>query len=548
MKFRKLTWFGIPVLLCAMLSNGCKRDEPPVEPASTATFTAASSLEAGAVADIANDVSRDVGKVISATNGGAHRVIVFEETHLSRVGQVELAVMFLRLREKYGLRHLSLEGATSNEGALRTKWFHDLKEGDAKEDVALRLLREGEINACEFIAMVQPDVQVVGNESADEYAVQLDDAGASASTLYLIAIAQQSMSPDQIRTANALVNQHKQQEALSQIMESSDWTKERYQKLTDKYGTVSSEDMVVLLHEIDAKASEVGAKIDDGTRAGMASAIAFFETAGNRSKTMAKNTASMFSDGGVDLVALDIGAAHTSEITRLLKESGASFAVIRPASLAAHDEHGELAFGAYERKVKGDSVDARGLGAYLNGRDQHKPPPVVDKPWLQNKAEIYYATHIIITAAAGGEQPPFATIAPQLALLKWIVIDPESYQIIEVNGRKRVIFKMTVRLDANDPSKTMDVWAGGWKEPPGPPKTPRAGVSADDSTGPNRKTLEAFLLKAREELMKEEKPKERGEDGGSEKEGDSVLLPISEDMKATFAKSEEAVRRVATSG
>src|SRR5258708_32402797 len=182
--------------------------------------------------------------------------------------------------------------------------------------------------------------------------------------------------------------------------------------------------MVVLLHEINAKANETGAKIDDKMRSGMAAEIAFFETACKRSNTMVGNTTNMFDAPGINLLALDIGAAHTAGVCRLLKESGASFAVIRPSSLDAHDEHGELASKAYERKVKGNSVDAAGLGAYLNGRGQRKPPPVIGKERLQSKAEIYYATSLVSAAAAGGEQPPFQTIAPQLASLKALAIDP----------------------------------------------------------------------------------------------------------------------------
>src|SRR5258708_33293888 len=116
--------------------------------------------------------------------------------------------------------------------------------------------------------------------------------------------------------------------------------------------------MVVLLHEINAKANETGAKIDDKMRSGMAAEIAFFETACKRSNTMGGNTTNMFDDPGINLLALDIGAAHTAGVCRVLKESRASFAGIHPSSLDEHDEHRELASKANVRKVKGDRVVA----------------------------------------------------------------------------------------------------------------------------------------------------------------------------------------------
>lgn len=531
----------IVFLILPILSAGCGGEKKVIGPVSPP------SMQAGEIANIANDISRDVGKVIATNTGGPRRVIIFEETHGSRTGQIEIAVMLLRLHDKYGLRRISLEGTPFDDGALNVKWFHDLAGGDRALQTAVRLLREGEISGCELISLVFPDVEVRGNEKADEYGVTLSGPASTASMHYLITIAQQSLSQDQIRHANELIQQQKLPEAVKYIIETNDWTKSRYEKLTNKNSVVSIEEMISLLQEIESKAAESGATIDADARRGMADAINFFETARKRSHTIVANTnriASDTSSGGI--VALDVGAAHTSAIMSLLKEAGTTFAVIRPASLATQDERGDLRFAEYERKEKLASVDLlSGLGAYLDGR-QHKPAPVVHKQWFKSKAEVYLATQLITAAAAGGEPPPFKSIGPKLAAMTSARIDPRSFEIIDVGGQKRPMFKVTARTDDDDPSKTVVFWVGGWHEPPGPPKGPKSPAGAADDRDPSRRPLEQLLLDAREDLRKEG----TADDAEAENQDDAKVtpLPITKDTKALFAKSPEAVRRLLMMG
>ena len=69
--------------------------------------------------EAALDVARNVGTVgtlSDASNRGP--VFVFEEFHTSRVGQLQIAVMLLRLHEKYGVHKIGLEGAMQSAGTL----------------------------------------------------------------------------------------------------------------------------------------------------------------------------------------------------------------------------------------------------------------------------------------------------------------------------------------------------------------------------------------------------------------------------------------------
>jgi len=70
--------------------------------------------------------------------------VIFEETHISTLGQIELALMLYRLYRDQGMRHIALEGYL--EGSkLDVKWFHDRAfNPTSKRRVATRLLAQGE--------------------------------------------------------------------------------------------------------------------------------------------------------------------------------------------------------------------------------------------------------------------------------------------------------------------------------------------------------------------------------------------------------------------
>jgi hypothetical protein len=99
-------------------------------------------------------------------------IFVFEEVHTSRVGQLQIATMLVRLHDKDGLKKVGLEGSIWSGHPLDSSWYHTIG-GDAarpiKEDVAVRMVAGGDISSSEFIAMLFPDVQVYGIEDAGQY-------------------------------------------------------------------------------------------------------------------------------------------------------------------------------------------------------------------------------------------------------------------------------------------------------------------------------------------------------------------------------------------
>lgn len=239
---------------------------------------------------VARDISTDVGKVGKiSTAGSKGLVFVFEEYHTSRVGQLQIAIMLLRLRSKHGLQTVALEGAVQAPQPISAQWFHTAggeAARDAREDVAIRMLGEGEISSAEFLALLSPEVDVYGAELQAQYDVKLDTEGAP-EIAYLFEIAKKNLSQSDIKKANELISNKKQDEAIKFILESDPWVRKRYEALKGE-SLPSIEEMLARAREIQRKAREVGAEreIEAGAKQDMEKAIAFFEAAAKRSKTM----------------------------------------------------------------------------------------------------------------------------------------------------------------------------------------------------------------------------------------------------------------------
>jgi hypothetical protein len=160
-------------------------------------------------------------------------------------------------------------------------------------------------------------------------------------------------------------------------------------------------------------------------------------------------------------VALNIGAAHTPKVVELLKTAGVSYVVISPLALATKSRAGDLPLDAYKRKQDLGSVDEAGLlGAILDGRK--KLPPSIGEQSVESKSEIFLASSVLARAAARDKPQSMDELKAQLAHLSSITVG--SIKVIDKEDQKRVLFKVTARTDAKDPTKTVTVWAGAWRE------------------------------------------------------------------------------------
>lgn len=523
-------------LVFLLLNVSCGNSQhcnPEAVPPPRSAFT----IQESPAVQIATEVARDVGKVLASGRGSTEQTIfIFEEKHDSRIAQMEIAVMLWRLQKIHHLRQISVEGAIFAKDDLPVGWFHHAAEvGEAKQagrEAVLSLLRQGEIAAGEFIALAQPSVQVKGVELQSEYEVKASKTNSALG--FLVGIAEKSLSSSDVQRVNDLVKAEKIEEALDHIFSRDSWSRERYQKLFGN-DIASTEEAVVIMREIEAKARELDVRIESRQAAGFQEDLNFQQVASRRSCTMVRNTLTLLDARNQAPVALVIGAAHTAKVVELIKAARVSYVVLSPLSLVTPTKAARLTTPMYERKIAFRSVDgARMLGGLLDGR--RKPGPLLGKIWFQSKAAIFIATERIVNAAARHERVPSDSLRTELQALAQIKVDWSSLKVTEIGDQVRVICKVTAQTSDSDPRQTVDIWITGWHQPPpqGPfAKTP---LSDDDSD------IEKFILAALEEDRNEKVLNPKDDPGP--KPGEVATVQLSTQTRAAFSTDPTLLQQV----
>jgi len=434
---------GLPI--AAITGSGCgsgggpEQAAPPSDGAGKPTAAPPKEVSRSPIQAITNGglgrVGRSSGIDVKPT------VVAFEETHISPIGQIEIALMMYRLYRDHGMRHLALEGYI--EGSkLDAKWFHDRTVSPSwKRRVATRLLAQGEISSAEYLAILLPKLSVHPIEDEAQYSVDLGTAGA-APTIYLFRIASKSLDQSIAPILQELQQEKKIKELIEYVIKSNHWTAEKSEQLDPKSKVISAEQWLSLLDEIESKAREVSYEPSSGERESMKKTKEFFTTANKRSSTMVRKVVQLAQQHSEAPVAMVIGAAHTDGVCRLFDQQKTAYMVITPNSLeTSKDEANSIAIAAFGRKGKKQSVDAQGLGALLDGRK--KPQPVVSEPWFQAKADFYLITGIIAEAAAASDRRnrTLFGLDPEKDLkLGMVQVDPSTLERVGED----VMFKVTV--------------------------------------------------------------------------------------------------------
>ncbi|MBB5857542.1 hypothetical protein ACFQ05_18210 [Amycolatopsis umgeniensis] len=517
------------ILLCTG-TTGCgdTSESPEAEPACIRDKTPYS---------LGPDTYAEVGKPGEAKGNSRPFVVVFDEQHASRIGQVEIAMMLNRLYHTANLRNLAVEGGVVEKPRPDLAWFAAKPDPRQRVDVALNLLRQGEVSAAEFAAMALPGFRLEPIERENEHGVELSTSATRAYTSYLVAIAVQSMTNSQAAQAEALLKQDKKEEAIKFIVDSNPWTQERHQLLTRKTPVVSTEEMRRLGAELEDKATQVGAGVSE-YRKDLQAARNFFDVSTRRSATMAELTSGIATTHVRECapIAMNIGAAHSGEVVSLLGRKNMSYAVVSPSSLETGTGlgNGSLSMPAYDRKLNGRSVDpAGGIGALLDGR--RKPPPASRQEWFKIKAEISYASAVIARAAGGQDpKPPFGLDQKQLGLAgsgaeaPSISIDLSTITLapVEENGTKRnhVVFQV------NLPHQRPGLWI-------------RAGVVSSKVGVPDEATLQQSLEQALKKMREDLKKEPLADDAAQPK-----VTEIVPGIKAAVATSKDAALNAKLAG
>jgi hypothetical protein len=373
--------------------------------------------------------------------------------------------MLLRLHEKYGLEVIGLEGTPQRDRPLDAAWFHDAGGAaarDAREDAAVRVLAEGEISSPEFMALLFPRIKVFGTEVPATVEAKLPEGNPLA--FYLVSIAEKLVHQADIRKTNDLLREakelerakkfeeakKKQEAGFDHLLTAHPWLRQHYTPIVKNAEPTPLGTLRQQAQGIKAKADDLGLTIPDRTRKQFDVYLSFLEARDRASDAMTAYVVGLAKAAEGKPVGMIIGAAHTERIVTLLRESGVSFALVRPDPL--HPDYGQMPYEEF--KHKHDRLWGRTspgtLGKLLNTR--HKSPAVIETATAKSYHSATLASILIARAARAGGQA-LDDLRPRLAGLPELRIDPESF---ELDGAE-VLFRMWLKRADNKTEQ--EVWA-----------------------------------------------------------------------------------------
>lgn len=392
---------------------------------SSEQFKAAELAPTERVAEIAKEISKDTGEVRQVNAAGAKGpFFVFEEFHTSRPGRVQSAVMLLRLYRKYGLKTIGLEGAFQSDKPLDGTWFH--KAGGpmasaAREDIAVQMLSDGEINQAEFMMLLFPDVTVNGTELKEEH--KQPDVKGNPEIVYLLGISEKLLSQADKQKVMALLKTNKRDEAFKLMLSADPWVKQYFASMQDASST-NLEAVVKRMNELQAKANTLSVQVDPTAKRELQELITFYGLRARSSDTMVNSVLNTISSNPRSPMAMIIGAAHTDKVVSLLTKENVAFAVIRSKDL--NPEHDSLSMLQFDKKHKGQWAWAAPgtLGKLLNG--EVNPPPISQTATGRSFGNMSVASLLIADAGRTNKPLPDA-LWDELSKLPEVRIDKDSF-------------------------------------------------------------------------------------------------------------------------
>jgi len=377
------------------------------------------------VTEIATEIAKDAGEVRQVNAAGAKGpFFVFEEFHTSRPGRVQSALMLLRLYRKYGVKTIGLEGAFQSDKPLDGTWFH--KAGGptasaAREDIAIQMLSDGEINQAEFMMLLFPDVTVNGTELREEH--KQPDVKGNPEVVYLLGIAEKLLSEADKQKVMALLKADKRDEAFKLMLSADPWVKRYFASMQDASST-NLEAVVERMNELQAKANTLSVQVDPAAKRELQELITFYGLRAKSSNTMVSSVLKTTSSNPRSPMAMIIGAAHTDKVVALHTKENVAFAVIRSKDL--NPQHDSLSMAQFDKKHKGQWAWAAPgtLGKLLNG--EVNPPPISQTATGRSFGNMSVAS-LLIADAGRANKPLPGELWDELSKLPEVRIDKDSF-------------------------------------------------------------------------------------------------------------------------
>jgi hypothetical protein len=366
-----------------------------------------------------------VGTVIPPGKTG-RTVVLLEESHDSLASQLELAAVLVRLHAA-GLSDVVLEGYLKNAAGGAThnpvsrEWFGKAAgtlSPDIQRETAARLLREGEISAAEFFFLAYPDTRLLPAETPEVRGGDYSEQHASAAMEAIAGVADAVLRNAAAKGAvdvqkfNGLATKAqgaKDDEAKSRaakelmdyIATLDPWLKSAYGLFTDAnlITRATLADRARVHEELIVQANKWGVKANEVSLRGSAQFLGARHAA---NEIMVASTVAT----NARLVALNIGAAHTTAIAQSLAAKGFGVIVITPLSML--DPSGRLDSEQFSKKHALRSVFSAGqiLHAVERFKGRKKPEPTLNQPWLQAKGELYLFVSRLTRAVLAPPAPP----------------------------------------------------------------------------------------------------------------------------------------------
>lgn len=401
----------------------------------TASCSKKPSLE---VRTIADDISKDMGSVLRTCAGSEGRVIVFEEYHNSRIGQVEIATMLTRLHRRYSMNQIGLEGSVDTGNPL-PPYLPVAADPDARHKFLRKQLTTLEISGVEYVSARWPNIKVFGTEKADEYDVLPGGGGEMTALLYL---AQTMASEEKLGVLLAALKKQDRESMIAALGDCHPWIAKHMPNPGDKSFSMQNE--VANLREIIAKVETLPTEVQAKVMPDLKKSLHFYEIAETRSSTMAAAVARMAATANGEPVAMIIGAAHSEKVMTELEQKGISAALISPKHLEGKDDKaGMEAFGLKSGGLlPGDEEGS--LARILNEAKKassrnRKPPPSIGDRKRDGHASAIYAAVLAAELARKGDKFPDAVIE-QLRSLPGIRIHENTIKQIDYD----VVFSIDV--------------------------------------------------------------------------------------------------------
>jgi hypothetical protein len=390
--------------------------------------------------DEIRNISNGVASAVDTSAGTGKLFLVLDESHNSRAGQIQHAIIFNRLVNRQWLSDIALEAYLFEHEAIETSWFRKAANNSLNRQVrvAVTLLKEGEISGAEFAALALPGVSLRPTERRAEYAVELDSRGkaavaARAPRICLLKILESKgikTAPETRAHLEKAVAAFKEVESsgddatiakrrkdvadaldagYSEMIAQDAWAK----KLAVERGRLTRlSDDVKSAREIRERAKQLGICADPELAAGLETYIEFFGARDAATLTIVTSARKISQASSAPVVAVVLGAGHSADAAQLMRDQAQPFVVLRPNALttgldlnAAEDIDAEL----YARKTERRSLYSEGLSKSLDANyatKDKKPEPVIQEAWFQAKAELYlYADRLAETILGGGKPP-----------------------------------------------------------------------------------------------------------------------------------------------